>query len=84
MNCAASHAWRSKSLLQLKTGVMLGDFFGNGVSQFNLFDEYKPQVNSGALMLVIDGLNQSGKGNYGSQDRVLRKLGNEAGNAVTS
>jgi len=47
----------------MKAGVMLGDFFSQGVSQLNLFDEYKPQPNSEALMRVIDGLNQSGKAN---------------------
>lgn len=47
----------------MKAGVMLGDFFSQGVSQLNLFDEYRPQANSEALMRVIDGLNQSGKAN---------------------
>jgi DNA polymerase V len=47
----------------MKSGVMLGDFFSQGVSQLNLFDEYRPQPNSEALMRVIDGLNQSGKAN---------------------
>ncbi|RAR75111.1 DNA polymerase V [Pantoea ananatis] len=45
----------------MKAGVMLGDFFSRGVSQLNLFDEYRPQPNSEALMRVVDGLNQSGK-----------------------
>lgn len=31
------------------------------MSQLNLFDEYRPQHNSEALMRVVDGLNQSGK-----------------------
>lgn len=44
----------------MKAGVMLGDFFSQGVSQLNLFDEYRPQPNSEALMRVVDGLNQSG------------------------
>jgi len=47
----------------MKAGVTLGDFFSQGVSQLNLFDEYRPQPNSEALMRVIDGLNQSGKAN---------------------
>jgi len=47
----------------MKAGVMLGDFFSQGMSQLNLFDEYRPQPNSEALMRVIDGLNQSGKAN---------------------
>jgi len=46
----------------MKAGVMLGDFFSQGISQLNLFDEFKPQANSEALMRVVDGLNQSGKG----------------------
>ncbi|WP_337022567.1 MULTISPECIES: translesion error-prone DNA polymerase V subunit UmuC [unclassified Pantoea] len=46
----------------MKAGVMLGDFYSQGVSQLNLFDEFKPQVNSEVLMRVVDGLNQSGKG----------------------
>jgi DNA polymerase V len=45
----------------MKAGVMLGDFFSQGVSQLNLFDEYRPHPNSEALMRVVDGLNQSGK-----------------------
>lgn len=45
----------------MKAGVMLGDFFSQGVAQLNLFDEYNPQANSEALMRVVDGLNQSGK-----------------------
>lgn len=47
----------------MKAGVMLGDFYSEGVAQLNLFDEYKPQANSEALMRVMDGLNHSGKGN---------------------
>ncbi|MDH0055763.1 translesion error-prone DNA polymerase V subunit UmuC [Pantoea ananatis] len=47
----------------MKAGVMLGDFFSQGVSQLNLFDEYRPQPNSEALMRIVDGLNQSGKAN---------------------
>lgn len=46
----------------MKAGVMLGDFFSKGIAQLGLFDEYKPQPNSAALMGVVDGINQSGKG----------------------
>lgn len=53
---------------------MLGDFYSQGVSQLNLFDEYKPQANSESLMRVVDGLNQSGKGKC-LQDRVSRNPG---------
>ncbi|KOC89562.1 translesion error-prone DNA polymerase V subunit UmuC [Winslowiella iniecta] len=45
----------------MKAGVMLGDFFSQGVSQLNLFDEYRPRADSEALMQVIDHLNKSGK-----------------------
>lgn len=45
----------------MKAGVMLGDFYSQGVAQLNLFDEHQPQANSEALMRVVDGLNQSGK-----------------------
>ena len=41
-----------------KGGVMLGDFFSQGVAQFNLFDENAPRENSQALMAVLDTLNQ--------------------------
>lgn len=47
----------------MKAGVMLGDFYSQGVSQLNLFDENKLQANSEALMRVMDGINLSGKGN---------------------
>ena len=46
----------------MKAGVMLGDFFSQGISQLNLFDDYKPRADSESLMRVIDGVNQSGKG----------------------
>lgn len=41
-----------------KAGVMLGDFFSNGVAQLNLFDDNAPRYNSEALMTVLDGLNE--------------------------
>nr|WP_159465549.1 translesion error-prone DNA polymerase V subunit UmuC [Scandinavium goeteborgense] len=46
----------------MKAGVMLADFFSNGVAQLNLFDDNAPRRNSAALMEVIDKLNKSGKG----------------------
>ncbi|MFE8116602.1 translesion error-prone DNA polymerase V subunit UmuC [Brenneria goodwinii] len=46
----------------MKAGVMLSDFFSQGVAQLNLFDEYQPQPNSNALMQVIDRINHSGRG----------------------
>ncbi|MCS3429820.1 DNA polymerase V [Klebsiella sp. BIGb0407] len=40
-----------------KAGVMLGDFYSQGVAQLNLFDENLPRQNSQALMAVLDSLN---------------------------
>ena len=46
----------------MKAGVMLGDFFSKGIAQLGLFDDDKPRPNSEALMGIVDGINQSGKG----------------------
>ena len=46
----------------MKAGIILGDFFQQGVAQLNLFDPLAPHANSEALMHVVDGINQSGKG----------------------
>lgn len=40
-----------------KAGVMLGDFFSQGVAQLNLFDENAPRAGSDKLMEVLDHLN---------------------------
>ncbi|EOI1329938.1 TPA: Y-family DNA polymerase [Citrobacter koseri] len=40
-----------------KAGVMLGDFFSQGVAQLNLFDDNAPRRNSDKLMKVLDHLN---------------------------
>ncbi|KZQ08381.1 hypothetical protein A3N51_15525 [Enterobacter kobei] len=46
-----------------KTGIMLGDFFSQGVAQLNLFDENAPRAGSERLMEVLDHLNaKNGKG----------------------
>ncbi|HCT9585823.1 TPA: Y-family DNA polymerase [Raoultella ornithinolytica] len=46
-----------------KAGVMLGDFYSQGVAQLNLFDDNAPRKNSEALMEVLDHLNtKNGKG----------------------
>lgn len=46
-----------------KAGIMLGDFFSQGVAQLNLFDENAPRSNSAQLMEILDHLNtQNGKG----------------------
>ncbi|MFC3395765.1 translesion error-prone DNA polymerase V subunit UmuC [Brenneria rubrifaciens] len=46
----------------MKAGVMLSDFFSQGVAQLDFFDDHPPRKNSAALMCVLDELNQSGKG----------------------
>lgn len=43
-----------------KAGVMLGDFFSQGVAQLNLFDENAPREDSAQLMQVLDQLNAKG------------------------
>lgn len=46
-----------------KAGVMLGDFYSQGVAQLNLFDDNAPRVNSEKLMEVLDHLNaKNGRG----------------------
>jgi Nucleotidyltransferase/DNA polymerase involved in DNA repair len=46
-----------------KAGVMLGDFYSQGVAQLNLFDENAPRKNSQKLMEVLDRLNaEDGRG----------------------
>lgn len=46
----------------MKAGVMLGDFFSQGIAQLQLFDPYGPRANSEALMQVVDRINQKGRG----------------------
>lgn len=57
---AATHClegiWRD-GLHYQKAGVMLGDFFSQGVAQLNLFDDYAPRANGDALMQVMDTIN---------------------------
>lgn len=45
----------------MKGGIMLGDFFDQGVAQLNLFDQFQPKANSDKLMETLDKLNTSGK-----------------------
>lgn len=46
-----------------KAGVMLGDFFSQGIAQLNLFDDNAPRCGSEKLMEVLDHLNEKeGKG----------------------
>lgn len=54
--------WREGHRYQ-KAGVMLGDFFSQGVAQLNLFDDNAPRPGSENLMNVLDTLNaKKGKG----------------------
>lgn len=57
----------------MKAGVILGDFFSEGVAQLNLFDEYQPQADSKALMQVMDQLNQSGRGTVWFAGQGIKK-----------
>ncbi|CBG88014.1 Y-family DNA polymerase [Citrobacter rodentium] len=43
-----------------KAGVMLGDFYSQGVAQLNLFDDNAPHAGSDKLMNVLDRLNAEG------------------------
>ncbi|HFU6549412.1 TPA: Y-family DNA polymerase [Klebsiella pneumoniae] len=51
--------WREGHRYQ-KAGVMLGDFYSQGVAQLNLFDDNAPRKNSEKLMEVLDHLNAKG------------------------
>ena len=54
--------WRDGHRYQ-KAGVMLGDFYSQGIAQLNLFDDNAPRKNSEKLMEVLDQLNaKDGKG----------------------
>ncbi|HBY9527056.1 Y-family DNA polymerase [Klebsiella aerogenes] len=54
--------WQSGCRYQ-KAGVMLGDFYSQGVAQLNLFDQNAPRKNSQKLMEVLDRLNaEDGRG----------------------
>ncbi|VUS59910.1 DNA polymerase IV 1 [Klebsiella pasteurii] len=54
--------WRDGHRYQ-KAGVMLGDFYSQGVAQLNLFDDNTPRQNSEKLMEVLDHLNaKDGRG----------------------
>ncbi|BDN96944.1 DNA polymerase V subunit UmuC [Citrobacter braakii] len=53
-----------------KAGVMLGDFFSQGIAQLNLFDDNAPRRGSEKLMEVLDHLNaKEGRGRFISPDR---------------
>ncbi|URN97382.1 Y-family DNA polymerase [Leclercia adecarboxylata] len=48
--------WKNGHRYQ-KAGVMLGDFYSQGVAQLNLFDDNPPRKNSQKLMNILDHLN---------------------------
>lgn len=58
---ALDRIWREGERY-IKAGVMLSDFYSEGVAQLDLFAETQPKANSAALMTAIDTLNRSGKG----------------------
>ncbi|QKJ87532.1 translesion error-prone DNA polymerase V subunit UmuC [Paramixta manurensis] len=45
----------------MKAGVILGDFFSQGVAQLHLFDAFQPRHNSEKLMKVCDDLNKKAR-----------------------
>jgi len=53
--------WREGHRYQ-KAGIMLGDFFSQGVAQLNLFDDIAPRADSDSLMALMDKLNKQGRG----------------------
>ncbi|WP_171923444.1 Y-family DNA polymerase [Salmonella bongori] len=63
---AATHCldaiWQDGHWYQ-KAGVLLGDFFSQGLAQLNLFDDNAPRPGSEKLMQALDALNaKEGKG----------------------
>ncbi len=56
-----STIWRD-GFRYAKAGVMLGDFYQSGMTQFDMFSEQQPRANADALMAALDGINRSGKG----------------------
>lgn len=59
---ALDSVWKEGHRYQ-KAGVMLGDFYSQGVAQLNLFDDNAPRKNSEKLMAVLDDLNaKNGRG----------------------
>ena len=69
---ALDHIWKD-GFRYMKAGVMLSDFYSQGVAQLGLFDEYQPQANSSALMQVIDSINHSGRGSIGFAGKGIQK-----------
>jgi len=53
--------WRDGHRYQ-KAGIMLGDFFSQGIAQLDLFDANAPRPGSEELMALMDRLNKQGRG----------------------
>ncbi len=51
-----------KGYRYIKAGIVLGDFFSQGVAQLDLFDEHQPRRNSQELMQLMDKINKLGSG----------------------
>lgn len=58
---ALSGIWRD-GYRYAKAGVMLGDFYQNGVTQFDMFNDQHARLGGEKLMAVIDDINKSGRG----------------------
>ncbi len=46
----------------MKAGIVLGDFYHQGVAQLSLFDPFAPRLHGEALMATLDRINRSGRG----------------------
>lgn len=75
--------WRDGHRYQ-KAGVMLGDFYSQGVAQLNLFDDNAPRKNSEKLMEVLDHLNaKDGRGTlYFAGQGIQTASADETRNAI--
>lgn len=75
--------WKDGNRYQ-KGGILLGDFFSQGVAQLNLFDDTAPRANATALKDILDSVNQlNGRGTLffcGAGDR--EEMADETGDAV--
>lgn len=68
-----------------KAGVMLGDFFSQGVAQLNLFDDNAPRPGSEQLMAVMDTLNaKEGRGTLYFVGQDPATMADEACHAFTT
>ena len=58
---ALNRVWKQE-YRYYRTGVVLSDFYQQGVAQLDMFDTRSPYANSAGLMDAIDRINHSGKG----------------------